>query len=242
MKILKIFGVGLVFLLALGLIIFASVHEYSDSHLRIEGVRVKLYENALMVNDCNFINLAKCEKIINVGGKDQRLVFEYKNFKPNGYPLSASATINGKEFYREDGLDIEDKGYVDHKIFLNFEVIDDKYIAFTLTKGQVGRTTTLYVIDTNGEVILEESEIDKDNMLIKDTEEFITYKDNSIEIYASRMTDSINYNGKSICDADKKEIVEAYYTYTLKDDKFSKKQTKAITAKEYIKDKEINCE
>ena len=242
MKKLKIVGVVLVLGILIGLLIFAIFHPYGDSHLRIEGVRVRLPENTLIVDGCNFVNLAKCEKIIKVGGKDQRLVFEYKNFKKNGYPLTAVATINGKEFYREDGLNIEVNSYLDYKTFLNFYVMNEEYILFTLTKGSIGRTTTLYAIDLEGNVILEEHDLDADDMLIKDTVDFVTYKDNTVTLYGSRMSGSITYNNDTICNAKDKEIVEAYYTYTLKDGKFSKKQTKTTTAKQYIKDNKITCE
>ena len=69
----------------------------------------------------------------------------------------------------------------------------------------------------------------------------IPYKDNTIEIYASRVVDVYTYKDKSLCFADDKDIVEAYYTYTLKNGKFTKKRTKTITAKEYISNKDITC-
>ena len=128
----------------------------------------------------------------------------------------------------------------DYQIFLNFKVMDD-YIVFTLTDGDAGKTTTLYAIDTEGNIILQEKELDED-MFIKDFTEFITYKDNTIEILATKLDSDYSYNEENICYADSKEVVEAYYTYTLKDGKFTKKQTKKITVKEHINNINITCD
>ena len=226
----------------IGLIIFASTHKYQDSHLRIEGVRVKLGENSLIVEDCDYKNLAYCEKKIKVGDEEQTLVFQYKNFKKNGFPSTASASLNGKEFYHEDNLNIEENYSSDFKAFLNFKVILDKYIFFTFTKGSNMRSTTLYALDTEGNIVLQEYEIDNDNMVLKDYTDFITYNDNQIEVYATKLVNDREYNDQNVCDIKASTIVEAYYTYTFKDNKFTKKQTKTITAKEFIKDNDITCE
>ena len=245
MKKIKIAGIAIVALLLAGLIIFASTREFKDSHLRIEGIRVRVGEYALLVDGCDekTQNVAYCEKTMKVGGVDQKLIFKFKNFKENGYPDTVIATINGHEFYKATGLNIEEKGSVDYSIFLNFHVIGDKYIMFTFTDGTNGRTTTLYGIDLEGNIVLEEYEIDDEEMLIKDYTDFIEYKDNTIKIYATRVVEDINYKGESICNARDKEIVEAYYTYTYnaKKDKFIKKQIDTITAAEFIKEKGIIC-
>lgn len=241
----KIIAIVIVVLVLLGLIIFASTRTFKDSHLRIEGVRVRVGENALLVDGCieETKNVAYCEKNIKVAGEEQKLVFQFKNFRENGYPDTVVATINGNEFYKREGLKLEENGSIDYSIFLNFYVIGDKYIMFTFTDGTNGRTTTLYGIDTKGNIVLQEKEIDKDEMLIKDYTEFIEYKDDTIKIYATRVVEDINYHGESICNAKDKDVVEAYYTYTYnkKKDKFTKKQTDTITAKEFIEEKGIIC-
>ncbi len=236
-KIISLIGVILVIII---LIVFASTHKFKDSHLRVEGIRVKV-SNALVVDGCTKQNDAYCLKNINVAGQKQKLEFNFLNFRPNGFPNSISAKINDKEFYHEDGLKIEENGSLDYKIFLNFKVIANKYIAFTFTNGTSGRTTTLYVIDLKGNIILKETKIDDDDMLIKDYTDFITYKDNTITLYATRVIEDVNYHGESICNAKGKDIVEAYYTYTLKNDKFIKKQTKTITVDDFIKSDTITC-
>lgn len=242
MKKTHIAGIVLVVIIFIGLIIFASTKQFKDSHLRIEGIRVRVGEGALLVDGCEkeSQNVAYCEKKIKVNNQEAKLTFEFKNFKENGFPNTVVASINGHEFYKKDGLKIEEKGSVDYKIFLNFNVMGD-YILFTLTDGTNGRSTTLYGIDTLGNIVLEEYEIDKDEMLIKDYTEFITYKDNTIEIYATRVVEDINYKKENVCNAPKKDIVEAYYTYTLKNGKFTKKQTKTITAEKFIENKGIIC-
>ena len=83
--------------------------------------------------------------------------------------------------------------------------------------------------------------IDKDNMVLKDYTTFISYDKNVITVYATRMVQDIAYQDKHICSANKKDIVEAHYEYTLKKGKFSKKQIKTITAKEFIESKKIEC-
>ena len=243
MKKKDIIGLVLAILVLGGLVVFASTKKYEDSHLRMEGIRVRVAENSLLVDGCDegTQNAAYCEKTMNVGGKDQKLVFQFKNFRENGFPDTVLATINGHEFYKKDGLKIEVNGSVDYSIFLNFYVMADKYIMFTFTDGTNGRSTTLYGIDTEGNIVLEEYEIDTDEMLIKDYTDFITYKDNTIKIYATRVVEDINYHGESICNAKDSDVVEAYYTYTYKDGKFKKKQTETITAKEFIKNREIIC-
>lgn len=242
MKKVKIVGLVLTLVLLGGLIIFASTHKYDDSHLRVEGIRVKVGEYALLVDGCDEgENLAYCKKTIEVNGEKEVLEFKFINFKENGFPNTIVATINGKEFYRKNGLNLETNDSLEYQIFLNFKVMDE-YIIFTLTDGTRGRNTTLYAIDHDGNIILEEKEIDTNDMLIKDYIEFITYNDNnSLTVYATRVIDEDIYNGKSICEAKSKDVVEAYYTYTLKNGKFTKKQTKTITAKEYIKTNEIDC-
>lgn len=242
MKKRTIVGIIIAGIILIGLIIFASTKKFEDSHLRVEGIRVKVNDGALVVDGCDekTANAAYCEKTLTVNKEEQKLVFVFKNFKKNGYPGTISATINGHEFYRRDNLNIEEKGSGDYPIFLNFNVMDE-YIVFTYTNGSNGRTTTLYAMDTKGNIVLEETKIDKDDMLIKDTTEFIEYKDNTIEIYASRVESDVNYKGKSVCNAKDSEVVEAYYTYTLKDGEFKKKQTKTITAAQFIEEKGIIC-
>lgn len=242
MKKIKTVGVILGVGLLVGLLIYSSTHTFRDNHLRVEGIRVRVGENALLVADCDegTATVTHCEKTLKVRGKDQKLVFDFKNFKENGYPNTVVATINGHEFYKKDGLNIEEQGSIDYKIFLNFQVMDN-YIIFTLTDGTNGRTTTLYAIDTEGNIVLEEYDIDKEDMRIKDYTDFISYDNNTIKIYATRVVEDINYKGVSICNAKDNEVVEAYYTYTLKNGKFTKKQTGVITASKFISDKGIIC-
>jgi len=228
--------------LLIGLIIFASVKNLDDGNLRVEGIRVRINEGALSVEGCNekTENAAYCEKALTVNDKKAKLVFEYKNFKENGYPSTVVASINGHEFFKKNDLNIEIKGSQEYTIFRNFKVMDD-YVVFTYTDGSNGRTTTLYAIDLDGNIVLQEKEIDKENMALKDYTTFISYEDNVITVYATRMVQDIVYKDENICKANSKDIVEAYYTYTLKDNKFAKKQTKTITAAEFIKEKKINC-
>jgi len=242
MKKAKIIGIVLTVLVLAGLIIFATAHKFEDSHLRVEGIRVKVGEYALLVDGCDkdSENVAYCKKTIEVNGEKEVLEFKFINFKENGFPKTLAATINGKEFYKKDNLNLEVNDSLEYQIFLNFKVMDD-YIILTLTDGTKGRNTTIYAIDTNGNIVLQEKEIDKNDMLIKDYVEFLTFKDNTFTVYATRVIDENKYNDKDICKAKSKDVVEAYYTYTLKNGKFTKKQTKAITAKEYIKTNEIDC-
>lgn len=242
MKKSTLIGIIMASIILIGLIVFASVKKYDDSHLRVEGIRVRVNEGALVVDGCDekTANAAYCEKTVEVKGKNQKFVFEFKNFKKNGYPGTIRASLNGHEFYRKDDLNIETKGSNDYPIFLNFNPMGD-YIVFTFTNGTTGRSTTLYALDTEGNIILEETEIDKDDMLIKDYTDFIDYQDNTIKIYATRVVEDINYKGQNICYAKPSEVVEAYYTYTLKDGKFTKKQTKTITAAKFIEEKGIIC-
>jgi len=242
MKKLKIVGIVLTVLVLAGLLIFAGTHKYDDSHLRVEGIRVKVGEYALLVDGCDKDNenVAYCKKTIEVNGEKEVLEFKFINFKENGFPKTVVATINGKEFYKKDGLNLEVNDSLDYQIFLNFKVMGN-YIIFTLTDGTKGRNTTLYAIDTVGNIVLKEKEIDNNDMLIKDYVEFLTYKNDSFTVYATRVVDEKKYKEKDICEAKSKEVVEAYYTYTLKNGKFTKKQTKTISAKEYIKANEISC-
>ena len=242
MKKKNIIGVCIVGVILIGLIVFASVYQFSDSHLRAEGIRVRVNEGALLVDGCdNDTETAiYCKKVMEVNGEDQTLEFEFLNFRENGYPDAVRATINGNEFYYEDGLNIEENGSIDYKIFLNFHVIDD-VIVFTFTDGTNGRTTTLYGIDTEGNIVLQETEIDDEDMLIKDYTDFISYDDNVITVYATRVVEDVNYKGESICNAPHDDIVEAYYTYTYRDGEFVKRQTDTIDADEFIDKKGIIC-
>lgn len=226
----------------LGLIIFLSTKTLDDGHLRVEGIKVKVPDVTLSVEDCNTKtrNAAYCEKNLKVKEEEVKLEFKYQDFKENGYPSTLVATINGHEFFKKENLNLEVSGSGEYQMFSNFKVMDD-YIVFTYTNGANGRATTLYAIDIAGNIILKENEIDKNDMLIKDYQTFISYEKNVITLYASRMVRNIIYKDANICDANTKDIVEAYYTYTLKDGKFTKKQTKTITAKEFIKENKITC-
>lgn len=236
----KVIGAIILGVVLVGLIVFASTYKAQDSHLRAEGIRVRVNEGALVVSGCDEKNAIYCKKVLEVNGKDQVLEFQFLNFRENGYPDAIKATINGHEFYYDEGLKIEENGSADYPIFLNFHVIDD-VIVFTFTDGTLGRTTTLYAIDVEGNVVLEEKNIDEDDMLIKDYTEFITYEDNVITLYATRVSNNINYHGESVCNAIEEEIVEAYYTYTYKNGKFEKKLKEEISAKDFIENEEIIC-
>lgn len=236
----KWIGIIIVLIVLVGLIAFASTKEFSDSHLRAEGKRIWVNEGALVVDGYDEASAIYCKKTLNVAGKEAVLEFSFYNFKDNGYPESVKASINGHEFYQEDGLNIEENGSLDYKIFLNFHVLDD-LVVFTFTDGTMGRTTTLYAVDIDGNIILKEKEIDQDDMLIKDYTDFITYEDNTITIYATRVVEDVNYHGESICNAPSNDIVEAYYTYTYQDGKFVKKQTQKIDALKFIDNKGITC-
>ena len=240
MKIRKGIGIIITLIILIGLIIFINTKEFSDSHLRAEGKRIRVNEGALVVDGCDEASAIYCKKTLNVAGKEAVLEFSFYNFKDNGYPESVKASINGHEFYQEDGLNIEENGSLDYKIFLNFHVLDD-LVVFTFTDGTMGRTTTLYAVDIDGNIILKEKEIDQDDMLIKDYTDFITYEDNTITIYATRVVEDVNYHGESICNAPSNDIVEAYYTYTYQDGKFVKKQTQKIDALKFIDNKGITC-
>ena len=240
MKIRKGIGIIITLIILIGLIIFISTKEFSDSHLRAEGKRIRVNEGALVVDGCDEASAIYCKKTLNVAGDAAVLEFSFYNFKDNGYPESVKASINGHEFYQEDGLNIEENGSLDYKIFLNFHVLDD-LVVFTFTDGTMGRTTTFYAVDIDGNIILKEKEIDEDDMLIKDYTDFITYEDNTITIYATRVVEDVNYHGESICNAPSNDIVEAYYTYTYQDGKFVKKQTQKIDALKFIDNKGITC-
>ena len=240
MKIRKGIGIIITLIILIGLIIFISTKEFSDSHLRAEGKRIRVNEGALVVDGCDEASAIYCKKTLNVAGKEAVLEFSFYNFKDNGYPESVKASINGHEFYQEDGLNIEENGSLDYKIFLNFHVLND-LVVFTFTDGTMGRSTTLYAVDIDGNIILKEKEIDEDDMLIKDYTDFITYEDNTITIYATRVVEDVNYHGESICNAPSNDIVEAYYTYTYQDGKFVKKQTQKIDALKFIDNKGITC-
>ena len=236
----KIISIIVVRHVLIGLIVFDSIYNLSDSHLRAEGVRVRVGEGALLVSECDEGNAIYCKKTLEVNKEEQELYFEFLNFKENGYPDAVRATINGKEFYYEDGLNIEENGSIDYKIFLNFHVIDD-IIVFTFTDGTNSGSTTLYAMDTDGNYVLEEYEIDDDNMIIKDYTEFITYEDNTITIYATRVEGDVNYHGESICNAPHDAIVEGYYTYTYEDGEFTKEMVDEIDTDEFIENREIIC-
>ncbi len=240
MKMRKGIGIIIVLVILIGLIIFISTKEFSDSHLRAEGKRIRVNEGALVVDGCDEASAIYCKKTLNVAGEEAVLEFSFYNFKDNGYPESVKASINGHEFYQEDGLNIEENGSLDYKIFLNFHVLDD-LVVFTFTDGTMGRTTTLYAVDIDGNIILKEKEIDQDDMLIKDYTDFITYEDNTITIYATRVVEDVNYHGESICNAPSNDIVEAYYTYTYQDGEFVKKRTQEIDTLKFIDNKGIIC-
>lgn len=249
MKRLK--NIGLIGLVLIGgiLLYFISTHKFADSHLRKEGVRVRLKEQALIVDDCEkeSANITYCKKNMDVNNEKVALEFEFINFKKNGYPSTLVAKIAGKEFYRLDDIDLESRLYEFYQIFRNFTVIGD-YIVFTHTNGTMGMNTTLYAINKEGNTILKELEFE-DNFKIKDYKEFITYKDNTITLLTTKLDQSNYYQEKdstkdpvSVCDIGEKEIIEKTYTYTYKDNKFVKKETKNTTVKDYIKENEISCE
>lgn len=239
---LKIGGGILVGGLLIGLLVFAMTHKYEDSHLRRDGVRVKLEEYSLLVDTCDEgkSDRASCVKTMKVGDEDVVFSFQYQDFKKSGFPQKFVAEVNGHEFYRRDDIDIEKNMGGDYQVFLNFKVID-KYVVFTLTDGTNGLNTTLYAIDKDGNIVLQDKKYDND-FLIKDYEEFIKYgDDNAIDILTTKLVQDMYYNDENICNIPRNTVVEAHYTYTYKDGKFSRKLTEEIKAEKYIKDNELNC-
>ena len=82
----KIIGVVIAGVVLVGLIIFASTYKLQDSHLRAEGIRVRVNEGALVVSGCDEENAIYCKKVIDVNGEEQVLEFQFLNFRENGYP------------------------------------------------------------------------------------------------------------------------------------------------------------
>ncbi len=226
----------------IGLIIFASTREYQDSHLRIEGVRVKLPSGSLVVEDSTCPNVASCTKDLTLNDTKLTLKFAFKNFKKNGYPETIVGTIGNKEFYREDDLTLDNEYSYDYENFSNFNVIADKYIAFTASNSINNLSTSLYVIDASGNVILKEYEI-ADDLYIKDSiSDYITYNDNTITISVANIKNYSYDENTNICNLDKNITAEATYTYTLENAEFKKKELSKTTFGEYIKDNNITCE
>ena len=73
----KIISIIVVSLVLIGLIIFASTYKLSDSHLRAEGVRVRVNEGALLVSECDEGNAIYCKKTLEVNKEEQELYFEF---------------------------------------------------------------------------------------------------------------------------------------------------------------------
>jgi len=237
----KIIGIAVLVILLVGVVIYAATRDYEDSHLKLEGIRVRVPENTIVVdNPDEGANAVYSKKTLDVNGKSAVLEFKYKDMLESGYPKSLVVSINGHQFLEVNDLDLENNTTLDYQIFLNFKVMGD-YVVFSYTDGTNGRTTTLYAVDLEGNVVLQEKEIDKDDMKIKDYTEFLTYEKNSIVVYASKLVNNIYYKDESICKAKSSDVVEAYYTYTLKNGKFTKKQTSKTTAKDYIKKNNITC-
>ena len=244
MKRNQIIACCIVGIIIVGLIIFASTRQFEDSHLRKEGKRIRMTSEILIVDEAEeeTKNFTYSERTVKVGDKEAKMVFELINVNEKGYPTTATASINGTEFYRKNDLDIENDMENAYKIFLNFHELGKEYVVFTLTDSINSMSTTLYIVDLNGNIILEEKIVDDDNMTIKDYGDFIKFdSDTSFTIYASRLTDDVYYHSEHICDANGKAIVEAYYTYTYKNGKITKKQIKTTTAATYIKENEIVC-
>ncbi|MDE5539179.1 MAG: hypothetical protein K2J20_01685 [Bacilli bacterium] len=245
MKKSQIVGLILAVAIIVGLGVFASLHKYEDSHLRVEGIRVNVDDYALTVDNCSEENAAMCKKMVKVGEKEQEVLLQFKNFEKSGYPKTLVASINGHEFFKDDTINLEANKYDDYYAFLYFNVINDEYISFSVTKGVSGRATTLYIIDMEGNIVLKEYEIDNDNMVIKDYDyenDFMTFKDGVLTVTASRLNAS-NYLGDDyVCNLKSSQVVEATYAYTYKDGEFSKKQTSKTTAAQFIKDSNITCQ
>ncbi len=235
----KIIGIVLVLGILIGLIVFACLYDYEDSHLKKDGYRVRLEGKAVIVNDCDYKDITYCEKKININNEEALMKFELVDFKEDGYPSKVRASINDHVFY-EDDLDIKNNGTKDYKVFLNFYVMNKELILFSLTNGSGNRTTSIYAIDIEGNIVLKVDELDED-MLIKDYVEFIEYKDNTFTLYGSKLEKNININGESVCNTNKDDIVEAYYLFTYKNGLFNKKTIKQIKAQDFIKDNEISC-
>lgn len=241
---IEIGSVILCCLLIVGLLVFSGSKKYEDSHLRKEGKRVRVGEYALVVDDCDekTSNVALCNKTISLNNEDVLLKFDLIDIKDSGFPSTLVATINGHEFLRRTNIDIEKNGNADFQVFKNFQVINDNIITFTYTDGTAGRTTTLYALDQDGNIILEDKMIDKEDMVIKDFNDFYSFKDGVITIRATRMNDNLEYKGESVCKAKDKDIVEADYTYTYQNNKFIKKQKNPMTAAEYRESVHMICQ
>lgn len=233
--------------LLIGVLLYIiSTHKFTDSHLRKEGIRVRLREQVLMIDGCeeSSTNITYCKKNIDLNGEVVALEFEFINFKENGYPNTLVAKLAGKEFYRLDNLQIETNPYEFYQIVRNFNTIGN-YIVFTHTIGTTGNNTTLYALDKDGNIALKEFKIE-DTFLIKDFKEYITYDNNVITLLTTKLDQSSYYKEDTkdpvyVCDLNEKEVVEKTYTYTYKDNKFVRKETKKTTVKDYLKENTITC-
>lgn len=243
MKKYKKLGIIIFVIFFVALIIFAFTRTYKDSHLKVEGIRVRFPSDALIVKGCNEkkSNIAYCRRSYPVSNGNIVLEFQYKDMKENGYPSTATASVNGHVVIERKGLNIEENNSLDYQKFYNVEVMGE-YVVFTYTDGLGGSSTTLYAVDKDGNIVLEEYELDTDYMRINDYENYIKYEDNKIIIQGTRIGKDSIYNGKDLCKEKQSNIIEAEYTYTLKDGKFTKKRTKTKTIKEYIETNYIACE
>ena len=150
----KVLGITIIVIILGGLLIFASTHKYSDSHLKKDGYRVRLDGKAIIVDDCDYKDITYCEKKIKVNNEEVTMKFELLDFKSDGYPTKVKASINNNSFY-ESNIDLKNNGTQDYKVFLNFYVMNNELILFSLTNGSGTRTTTLYAIDTQGNIKLK---------------------------------------------------------------------------------------
>ena len=66
----KIIGIVLVLGILIGLIVFACLYDYEDSHLKKDGYRVRLEGKAVIVNDCDYKDITYCEKKININNEE----------------------------------------------------------------------------------------------------------------------------------------------------------------------------
>ena len=193
----KIFW-GILGVVLVGLIIFASTYKYKDSHFRKEGVRVRLDEYALEVDrECDQSDVATCLINLDVNGEKEKLVYDYFShvnvigdkvvftYTDGSYSDGRSTVLyavnkDGEKVLEESIIGDNDMKIKDYSYYDDFATVEDNVI--TLYTSRLNYSNYIgedYICDVKSSDVVEAyyTYTYKDGEFVKKLDKKITAKE-----------------------------------------------------------------
>lgn len=189
------------------------------------------------VNKCDKKGKTYCEKYFTLNNKRETMKITYDYLTDSVTPHNMIITLDGNEIYNKEYI---------FDYFGPFYTLDD-VIIFVYHRGTDIRSSSFMAVSSEGNVLLDVHDLDKNNvnMVIKDfyidTKDYFWINGDTIYVKGSKLTHGSDVvegdsgNLVSICDAKDNEIVNATYEFKyLGNNNFADAvMTSPVTVKEF---------